>query len=94
MDYILMAAGLLGFYLAGRKVWWAWYVNIATQVLWFIYAVTTQQWGFLLGAIVYTVLFSINAYKWTRDRPRKTVVYENRNVFYDKLIDEELKNKE
>ena len=67
LTYILSAVGILGFFLAGRKVWWAWYVNIANQVLWTIFSVTTQQWGFLLATGFYFVVFSINAYKWTKE---------------------------
>jgi energy-coupling factor transporter transmembrane protein EcfT len=67
-SYILVIVGLLGFVVVGRKIWWGWYINLVSQVLWFTYAIVTQQWGFLIGAIAYTIIFSINAYKWTRDR--------------------------
>lgn len=67
MDWILMAVGILGFHLAGKKIWWAWYVNIANQIVWAVYSVTTQQWGFLVGVVFYTIVFSINARNWTRD---------------------------
>lgn len=66
-SYVLTIIGVLGFWLAGKKVWWAWYVNIANQVLWFTYAVVTDQWGFIFGALFYTVVFVKNAYMWTRD---------------------------
>lgn len=67
-SYILSAVGLLGFFLAGKRIWWAWYVNIANQVLWILYAVLTDQWGFLVGAIVYTLVFVLNARRWTLER--------------------------
>lgn len=67
-SYILVIVGLIGFVVVGRKVWWGWYVNLVSQILWFTYAIVTQQWGFLIGAVAYTLIFSINAYKWTRDR--------------------------
>lgn len=68
LTWILTIVGLTGFFLAGRKIWWAWYVNIANQLIWFAYAVITQQWAFLIGVAVYTVVFTQNAIKWTRDR--------------------------
>lgn len=71
MDYLLVAVGLLGFILAGRKIWWAWYVNIACQFLWFAYAIISQQYGFILGAIVYTIVFTGNAIKWTKEHKAK-----------------------
>lgn len=66
-SFILTIIGLTGFWLAGKKVWWAWYVNIFNQALWAGYAVVTHQWGFLVGAAVYTVVFAQNAYKWTTE---------------------------
>lgn len=67
LTYILSAVGILGFFLAGKKVWWAWYVNIANQALWLFFSFITQQWGFLLATGFYFVVFSINAYKWTKE---------------------------
>jgi xanthosine utilization system XapX-like protein len=31
-NYIVTFVGLIGFYLGGKKIWWAWYVNIANQM--------------------------------------------------------------
>lgn len=64
-SYVLTIVGVTGFYLAGKKVWWAWYVNIACQVLWLAYALVTAQYGFLLGVLVYSVVFTKNAMVWT-----------------------------
>lgn len=66
-SWILTAVGLTCFFLAGRKVWWAWYIGIGGQVLWLIYSLVTLQWGFLAGVIAYTVVYSKNAYSWTRE---------------------------
>ncbi len=71
-SYILAIVGVAGFVLAGNQVWWAWYVNIAAQGLWFTYAIATQQYGFLIGAVVYTVVFTRNAIKWTRKHRAET----------------------
>lgn len=67
-SYILTGIGLAGFVLAGSKVWWSWYVNIANQALWFAYAYITEQWGFLVGTFIYTYVFVRNAYLWTKAR--------------------------
>lgn len=67
-DYILSAIGLTGFFLAGKKLWWSWYINILNQVFWAIYSITTEQWGFMIATAIYFVLFSRNAYLWTVDR--------------------------
>lgn len=65
-SYILTAVGISGFILAGRKVWWAWHINIAVLGLWIAYAIVTRQWGFIAAALLYTVVFSRNAVAWTR----------------------------
>lgn len=67
---LLTAVGITGFFLAGRKVWWAWYLNITCQALWFSYAIVTEQYGFIGAAALYTYVFTQNAIKWTKERPR------------------------
>jgi hypothetical protein len=71
-SWVLTAVGLAGFYLAGKKVWWAWYINIANQIIWTAYSIITQQWGFLVGTAFYVVIFTRNAYLWTKEH-RKAV---------------------
>jgi NADH:ubiquinone oxidoreductase subunit 5 (subunit L)/multisubunit Na+/H+ antiporter MnhA subunit len=70
-SWILAVVGLAGFVLAGRHVWWCWYINLGCQVLWFAYAIVTHQFGFIASAIVYSVVFFGNARKWTREHHEK-----------------------
>ena len=70
-SYVLTVVGLVGFILAGRKVWWCWYVNVACQALWFTYAIMTKQYGFIVASVVYTVVFTQNAIKWTREHKKE-----------------------
>lgn len=74
LSWVVSAIGILGFYLAGKKVWWAWYVNLANQVFWTLYAYITQNWGFLLATAFYLVVFGRNAYLWTKHRNEKPEV--------------------
>ena len=69
---LLTVVGGVGFVLAGRKVWWAWYVNIGCQGLWMAYAVLTAQWGFIAAAVLYTVVFTRNAIAWTNEHGQHT----------------------
>lgn len=66
-SWALTLIGVTGFFLAGRKVWWCWYLNIANQALWLAYSLVTHQWGFLIGVGVYTFVFVGNARRWTAD---------------------------
>lgn len=67
-SWLLGVVGVVGFILAGRKVWWSWYINLACQALWFAYAIVTEQYGFIATALVYTVVFGKNAISWTMER--------------------------
>lgn len=33
-SWLLTAVGVAGLWLAGRRVWWAWFVGIGAQGLW------------------------------------------------------------
>lgn len=66
-SWLLTIVGVACFFLAGRKVWWAWYVGLAGQALWLAYSLITQQWGFLLGVALYTWVYTTNARRWTRE---------------------------
>jgi len=70
-SWLLTIVGLTGFVLAGKRVWWCWYINLGCQGLWFTYAIITKQWGFVAAAIAYTIVFAKNALKWTRERQKK-----------------------
>lgn len=67
-SYLLTAVGVTGLYLAGRKVWWAWFVGLGAQGLWLAYAVTTRQWGFLVSAFAYGFVYARNGARWARER--------------------------
>jgi hypothetical protein len=62
----LAACALVGYWLVGQKRPVGWLVNIGTQVIWVGYALATHQYGFLLTAACFTVLFSRNWWTWRR----------------------------
>lgn len=59
-SWALALIGCTGFWLVGSGKRWGWMVNIGVQVLWIIYAIVTQQWGFIVASIVYGVVFIRN----------------------------------
>lgn len=67
-SWLLTIVGLTGFYFAGKKKWWAWYINVACQGLWFSYAIFTEQYGFIVASIAYTLIFLRNALNWTKEK--------------------------
>jgi hypothetical protein len=66
-SWLLTAVGVAGFVLVGRKIWWSWYVNIGCQFLWLAYALSTHQYGFVVGSAVYFGVFARNAQRWTAE---------------------------
>ena len=69
-SYLLTAIGCTGFYFAGQKRWWAWGINLGSQVLWLTYAVATGQYGFIVGAFTYGFFYTRNLYLWYGQRRR------------------------
>lgn len=67
-SWVLTVVGVSTFILAGKKVWWAWYVGLACQGLWLAYSIITSQIGFLVGVVVYTAVYVKNAIAWTKER--------------------------
>ena len=63
----LTAVGVLGLYLAGKKIWWAWLIGLGAQFLWIAYALTTQQFGFIISAVAYGWVYGRNARLWKKD---------------------------
>lgn len=63
-SYLLMAVGVFGLWLAGRKSVWGWAVGLGAQVLWVAYALVTEQYGFLVSATVYGWVYLDNWVKW------------------------------
>jgi hypothetical protein len=66
-SYLLTAVGVFGLYLAGRKSKWGWAVGLGAQGLWLAYAVSTQQWGFLVSAFAYGAVYMKNFRAWRRE---------------------------
>ena len=63
-SWILTAVGVFGLYPAGRKSPWGWAVGIGAQVLWFAYAVTTRQYGFVASCLAYGAVYVRNFRAW------------------------------
>lgn len=63
-SFALMAIGVLGIYLAGKKNKYGWAVGSFAQILWIIYALATGQYGFIVSALVYGWMYTKNFMAW------------------------------
>lgn len=67
MSWYLTIFSLLGVWMVGRKEIGGWLVSLGTQILWFVYAITTKQYGFVFSAVVFSVIYIVNYRKWKND---------------------------
>jgi hypothetical protein len=63
-SWVLAAIGVTGIFLVGRKTIWGWLVLFLNEVLWTIYAVTTEQYGFIFAAIAYGIVYVRSFLHW------------------------------
>jgi nicotinamide riboside transporter PnuC len=64
-SFVLGALGIWGIVLAGRHSRFGWLLGLFAQVLWFIFGIVTKQYGFLITAVAYGVVYARNYYKWS-----------------------------
>lgn len=64
----LAVIGIFGIWLAGRKSKWGWAIGFFAQVLWFIFALVTKQYGFILSAVAYGWVYANNYLKWKKEQ--------------------------
>jgi nicotinamide riboside transporter PnuC len=66
-SYVLAAIGVTGTFFVGRKVIWAWLVLLVNECLWTVYAITTEQYGFILAAIAYGAVYIRSYIHWSKE---------------------------
>jgi hypothetical protein len=67
MPYILSVIGVTAMLVIGSGKWWGWAIAFINECLWVGFAITTRQYGFILGAAFYGTVNAYNAYKWRRN---------------------------
>lgn len=63
-SWALAALGIATMFFAGRHKWWAWPIGITTEILWIVYSVITDQYGFIVASIAYIVIYIKNTHSW------------------------------
>lgn len=64
MSWLLTFYSLFGVWLVGRKKIEGWLIGLSCQGLWFFYALSTHQYGFIVSSVVFAVVYVINYRKW------------------------------
>lgn len=68
----LSVIGIIGLHIAGMKSQWGWFIGLFAQMLWIIFAITTNQYGFILSACAYGLVNWNNLRKWRADKRKST----------------------
>jgi hypothetical protein len=66
-SWILAAIGVTGIFLVGRKTIWGWLILCLNECLWIAYALATKQYGFIVAAIAYGIVYVKSFIHWKRD---------------------------
>lgn len=71
-SYALTAVGIMGLWQSGSKNKFGWLIGAYAQVLWIIFAIATEQYGFIVSAFVYGYVYVRNYTKWVIDERRNS----------------------
>lgn len=66
-SWVLAIIGVSGIFLVGRKVILGWVVLCVNEVLWIVYALSTNQYGFIFAAIAYGIVYVKSFLHWRKD---------------------------
>jgi hypothetical protein len=65
-SFALVILGASGMLLVGRNIALGWAVAIINETLWIVYGILSYQYGFILGGLIYIVVFYRNYRKWSK----------------------------
>ena len=81
-SWVLAVIGVGGIYFVGRKTIWGWLVLLFNEVLWIGYALTTDQYGFIVMATAYALVYIKSYRAWRKEEESNKV----RNRIKDKVL--------
>ena len=73
-SWALAPFGVAGMLIVGRKNAWGWALSITTQFLWVAYALAIQQYGMILGSVLYLAVYVKNLRLWLREESERKAV--------------------
>ena len=77
----LAIIGIIGLHIAGMKSQWGWFIGLGVQVLWIIFAITTDQYGFVLSACAYGLVNWNNLRKWRNEKRKEQAVADAKREY-------------
>jgi hypothetical protein len=70
-SWILATIGVTGIFFVGRKSIWGWLVLLFNECLWMIYAITTDQYGFIFASLAYAAVYIRSYVHWSKEPVNK-----------------------
>jgi nicotinamide riboside transporter PnuC len=69
-SYVLAGLGILSIYLTGKKLKSGWVVGLINSALWITYGLTSEQYGFVISALVFIGVQLKNYLNWAEEERR------------------------
>lgn len=66
-SWVLAGFGVATMFFAGKRKWWAWTIGILTETMWIGYSIVTEQYGFIVAALAYMIVYFKNTISWKRE---------------------------
>jgi hypothetical protein len=66
-SWILAVIGVAGIYFVGKKTLWGWFVLLFNEIIWIVYAIITEQYGFIVSAVAYAAVYIKSYLHWKED---------------------------
>lgn len=70
-SWLLTGVGVTALWLAGSKKRLGWAIGLSGQALWLTYALVTEQYGFVFGALAYGSVYARNFLRWRADEKER-----------------------
>jgi len=67
-SWVLATLGVATVFFAGRRKWWAWPIGILAEILWVYYSIISEQYGFIVAAVAYFIVYYRNTRKWYKEK--------------------------
>jgi hypothetical protein len=67
-SWVLAFCGIIGTLIVGRKNKVGWIVLFFNESLWIVYAIKTDQYGFIVGSLAYMAVYVKSHQLWTKDK--------------------------
>jgi hypothetical protein len=65
-SWILAVIGITGIFLVGQKTIRGWLILACNEFLWIGYALSTKQYGFIVMALAYMIIYIKSYREWNR----------------------------